>query len=137
MIRSLLQRLRARTSQKGYTLVEVVASVVILGIIIVPLGTAMVVGFRTVVGIDQRLASAADVRQLSAYFPSDVASVDTDGVNPVTVDDAGICQASPTEESLITFRWDQDLGEGGQTVVRYVAAWRGHRQPARTSRVPG
>jgi prepilin-type N-terminal cleavage/methylation domain-containing protein len=122
MIRSLLQGIRARIGkgQQGYTLVEVIASVVILGIIIVPLGTAMVVGFRTVVGIQERLAGSADVQQLSTYFPSDVASVDTDGVNPTTVDDQGVCKASPTEESLITFRWDQDLGTGGQTVVRYL-----------------
>ncbi len=50
----------------------------------VPLGTAMVVGFRTVFGIQERLANTADVQKLSTYFPSDVASVDSDGVNPVT-----------------------------------------------------
>jgi len=119
MMRALLRRFRARSGQQGYTLVEVVATVVILGIIMVPLGTAMVVGFRTVVGIQDRLANSADVQKLSTYFPSDVASVDSDGVNPTSVNDGGVCQASPTEESLITFRWDKDLGEGGQTVVRY------------------
>ena len=94
---------------------------VILGIIMVPLGTAMVVGFRTVVGIQERLANSADVQQLSTYFPSDVASVDSDGVNPTTIVDEGVCQATASEQSLITFRWDKDLGDNGQTVVRYLA----------------
>ncbi|MGZ7018438.1 MAG: Ig-like domain-containing protein [Acidimicrobiia bacterium] len=121
MIRARLERLRSRKGQHGYTLVEVVATVVILGIIMVPLGTAMVVGFRTVFGIQERLANSADVQRLSTYFPSDVASVDSDGVNPARVEDQGICKANATEQSLITFRWDKDLGENGQTVVRYLA----------------
>ncbi len=121
MIGALARRLRARQGEEGFTLVEVVASVVILGIIMVPLGMAMVVGFRTVFGIQERLASAADVQKLSTYFPSDVASVDSDGVNPTRIEDEGVCKATAGEQSLITFRWDKDLGDNGQTVVRYVA----------------
>lgn len=119
MIRAILRRLHRQSS--GFTLIEVIASVVILGVIMVPLGTAMVVGFRTVFGIQERLANVADVQKLSTYFPQDVQSVDADGVNPATVEDEGICKFNVGEASLITFRWDADLGNGGQTVVRYLA----------------
>ncbi len=122
-MRALLRRLRGQ--EAGFTFVEVIASVVILGIIMVPLGTAMVFAYRTVFGIQDRLANSADVQRLSTYFPSDVASVDADGVNPARVEDENICKATATEQSLITFRWDEDLGDGGQTVVRYVATGSG------------
>ena len=122
MIAAVLRFLRrGRATQQGYTLIEVVASVVILGIIMVPLGTAMAFAYRTVFGMTERMAQTTDVRVLSTYFPSDVASVDTDGVNPTRVEDQGICKATASEQSLITFRWDKDLGENGQTVVRYLA----------------
>src|SRR3954451_24693915 len=91
---------RGRATEQGYTLIEVVASVVILGIIMAPLGTAMVFGYRAVFGMTERMAQTTDVRVLSTYFPSDVASVDTDGVNPIRVDDQGICKATPSEQSL-------------------------------------
>ena len=46
-------------------------------------------------------------------------------MNPTRIEDEGICKATPTEQSLITFRWDADLGDNGQTVVRYLATGSG------------
>ena len=122
-MRALLRRLRGQ--EAGFTLVEVIASVVILGIIMVPLGTAMVFVVPHGVRHPGPAREPADVQRLSTYFPSDVASVDADGVNPARVEDESICKATATEQSLITFRWDEDLGDGGQTVVRYVATGNG------------
>ena len=114
---------RGHKSQLGFTLVEVVASVVILGIIMVPLGTAMAVGFRSVFSQQQQLGQSSDVEQLSAYFPGDVQSVDATGVNPTDSNNVAVCAADPLkdETSLITFVWDEDLGISGQTMARYIA----------------
>lgn len=110
------------TGERGFTLIEVVASVVILGIIAAPLGMAMVLGFRTVFSQQQNLARTSDIQQLSSYFPSDVQSVDAQGVNPTDSNNKNICREdSSTQTSLITFVWDEDLGVSGQSMARYIA----------------
>src|SRR5664279_6399534 len=127
-IRQVLERLaaraaRARQSEAGFTLVEMIATVVILGIIMVPLGTAMVVGFRTVFDQQAAMSRTSDVQQLSSYFPADVGSVDATGVNPTDSNNVAICGANPLrdETSLITFVWNEDLGVSGQSMARYIA----------------
>lgn len=114
---------RRHEAERGFTLIEVISTVVIIGIISAPLGAAMVFGFRTVFEQQASMARTADVRQLSTYFPADVASVDATGVNPTDSNNVNICAANPLadETSLITFVWDEDLGIEGQSMARYLA----------------
>ncbi len=121
-------RLRARSragagTERGFTLIEVVASVVILGIIAAPLGMAMVLGFRTAFSQQESISRTSDVQQLSSYFPSDVQSVDAQGVNPTDANNSAICREDPTADqtSLITFVWNEDQGISGQSMARYIA----------------
>ena len=121
-----LQRTRAG-SESGFTLVEMITAITILGIVIVPLAMAIALGYRTTFGVEQKLGQSGDAQVLSAYFPEDVQSVDADGINPTDPINQEACPERPLdgEGSLITFLWDQDLGVSGQSVARYVTKGRG------------
>ena len=94
---------------------------------LVPLGMAIALGYRTTFGVEQKLGQSGDAQVLSAYFPEDVQSVDRDGINPTDPINLEACPERPLEGegSLITFLWDQDLGVSGQSVARYVVKGRG------------
>jgi prepilin-type N-terminal cleavage/methylation domain-containing protein len=63
---------RARFAESGFTLVELLMAVTILGIIVTPLGAAFFVALRTVDETSNRRASSHDAQLLSIYLPPDV-----------------------------------------------------------------
>lgn len=100
---------RARSSDAGFTAIELIIAIVILGIITLPLLSAFVLGIGTSSEANQRTQNSADAQLLSAYFESDVASSDTVNSSPsFTCGDSGT--------SVVTFDWD-----AGSGVHRYVA----------------
>jgi prepilin-type N-terminal cleavage/methylation domain-containing protein len=60
--------------ERGMTLVEVMMSVAILGIIIVPITAAIMLGFATSNGTRERINDSTSAQLLSAYAPTDVQS---------------------------------------------------------------
>jgi hypothetical protein len=109
----------------GFTLVEMIMGVTVLGIIMVPLAMAIAVGFRATLHTQERLEAAQDAQAVSAYFPPDVQSVDSTGFNPTDSVNMDVCPASASdvrvETPLALFVWNQDLGVNGQSVARYIA----------------
>lgn len=67
---------RAR-SEAGFTLVELLLAVAILGIVIVPLTGAIIVGLRTMDQTSHRYAASNDAQVLTRYLPPDVQSANT------------------------------------------------------------
>jgi prepilin-type N-terminal cleavage/methylation domain-containing protein len=123
LLRCALTRLRPhRPADQGFTLVEVVTTVVVLGIVMIPLSAALVLGYRTTFGVEERLSRSGDAQLLAAYWPADVQSADTNGVNPIDAAIQPLCVGSGT--TLITFAWDLD-DPSGPTVVRYAASGTG------------
>jgi prepilin-type N-terminal cleavage/methylation domain-containing protein len=59
---------------EGFTLPELLVSIVILGIIIVPLSMAMVAGLGATRDVDTRVRTGHDRNLLAAYLPPDVHS---------------------------------------------------------------
>ena len=59
----------------GFTLVELVVAIVLLGIIAVPLGSALLSFFRNTNATSDRLAESHDAQISSAYFGQDVQSI--------------------------------------------------------------
>jgi prepilin-type N-terminal cleavage/methylation domain-containing protein len=65
---------RRASADDGMTLLEIVISVAILGIIIGPIGAAMMLGFATNNGTRQRIADSQAAQLLSAYATPDIQS---------------------------------------------------------------
>jgi prepilin-type N-terminal cleavage/methylation domain-containing protein len=78
---------RARTSEDGFTLVELLMAIVILGIIIGPLSAGFFIALRTTDETSNRRAGSHDAQLLSIYLPPDVQNADdaiTTGFTSVT-----------------------------------------------------
>lgn len=89
-----------RRDEKGFTLVELMVAVSILGIISATLATAFVVTFRTADDATERLALAHDVQISTAAFASDVQSADV-----VWVDDPSPACGPAGGASKLSLRW--------------------------------
>jgi len=63
---------RRAEGEEGFTLVEVLVAVAILGLIMTPLATAFILALRTTGESSNRIATANDSEILTVYFPPDV-----------------------------------------------------------------
>ncbi len=91
-------------SEAGFTLVEMLMVVAVLGIIIVPLTNAMFVGFRTSDRTARVLVTSADRQMLTNYLPPDALSATAATVDPAAT---GCLTADGTRVILLTWReWD-------------------------------
>jgi prepilin-type N-terminal cleavage/methylation domain-containing protein len=106
---------RRRRDSGGFTLVEMVMAVAILGIMSTSIGVVAVVMFRTMNQTQNRLDETRGPRFASVYWIPDVASAET--VNPASTDAPARC--GPTGE-LVTLRWDDY--KTGVTTVSYATS---------------
>ena len=69
-----MTRLRARGDDSGLTLVELVLSMMIMGIILLPLSSSFVLGIGTTAQSNATTNDSSDTQNLSSFFVNDVAS---------------------------------------------------------------
>ncbi|MER7002917.1 prepilin-type N-terminal cleavage/methylation domain-containing protein [Dactylosporangium sp. NPDC000555] len=67
--------MHVKRDERGLTLVEVLVAIVILGIIIVPLGNALLSFIRNTDDTTRRLSESHDVQIMATYFSQDVQSI--------------------------------------------------------------
>ncbi len=92
----MMSRLRRRAGEDGgFTLVELVVTVAILGIIVVPLFGVVLSYLRTTVHTAARMTESQDVQLVAAYWQRDVASI---GVRSGTYDAAS--HSFPLQQSV-------------------------------------
>ena len=97
-----MNRLKAlRRNDTGFTLVELLVTVLILGIIISAVGTALFVGLRTTNLTTRRLAEAHDAQLITSYFVTDVQS--SDSVTSTALD--ARCTAGVTGAPVVSLGW--------------------------------
>jgi prepilin-type N-terminal cleavage/methylation domain-containing protein len=65
---------RTTRAEDGFTLLELLLVIAILGIIVVPLGASILIGFRTTDATANRIESSHDAQMASIYFPADLQS---------------------------------------------------------------
>lgn len=73
---------RGHDGDSGFTLIELVISVLILGVIIAPLASAFTLNFQTSSEAKQRISNSADAQLLTSYFSDDVASSEKVDTSP-------------------------------------------------------
>jgi prepilin-type N-terminal cleavage/methylation domain-containing protein len=123
-----------RRDERGVTLVEVLIVVVIIGIIVVPLGNALLSYFRYNDEINSRLSASHDAQIAAAYFAQDVQSVGTrDWSTPAFPLAQSIEQNAPaaggrfpcgpagTPVAVVRFAWDDPTDATGAPAVVRVA----------------
>jgi prepilin-type N-terminal cleavage/methylation domain-containing protein len=140
VIASLRRRLRhrARTSEQGFTLVELVVSIVILTLITGALGAAFVTAINSTKGSEQRTKSSNDAQIIAGFLTRDAQAAG--GTDPATgvadptlgvsTTDAAGCAV--TGSLLMRFKWiDRSAATDIPMVASYTYA-AGSQEIART-----
>jgi prepilin-type N-terminal cleavage/methylation domain-containing protein len=115
----------------GFTLVELIIAIVIIGVITVPLADVVLGYFRNTDETTARLLESHDVQITSAYWAQDVASVgmrmapDASGFYALkssvaigTDSLAGLPACPVTGTPVVRLAWDDFNASGGKTIVQ-------------------
>ena len=121
--------LGGRGADEGFTLVELLLAIIIIGVVTVPLGNIVIGYLKNVDDTNARLIESHDVQITSAYWAQDVASLGTHsatGTYPLTRSvETNVaygsslypCGAAGTTP-IATLAWDDSTGPGATTLVR-------------------
>jgi len=100
-----------RATDAGFTLVELVIAMLILGIIMGPLVSAYVLGIGTVAQSNARTTGSSDAQNIAGFFVNDVASA-------YRVSTAGGCGS----DTIVKFRLGSDTSNASPLFIAYGAA---------------
>jgi len=109
---------------RGFTLVELLIVVVVMGTLMAVLTTAVIVALRTTPDTETRVDDARGVQGLVTWLPQDVDAAAPDGFDRATT--AWPCAApAPTDShNVLTIRWT----ETAATTTNYAASYRYERK---------
>jgi prepilin-type N-terminal cleavage/methylation domain-containing protein len=125
--------MRLRRGADGFTLVELLVAIAILGIITVPLSSVVIAYLRNTDATTARLIESHDAQIAAAYWAQDVASIGTRSTtNPFALNqsvetgvayNAGLypCGAAGTPSAIVRLAWDQFSGPAAPAVIVRVA----------------
>jgi prepilin-type N-terminal cleavage/methylation domain-containing protein len=131
-----------RRDDRGVTLIEVLVAIVILGIIIVPLGNALISFSRNTDDTTRRLSESHDVQIMAAYFAQDVQSLGVrnwsappyplqQSIELNVADNGGVYRCGTTGSAVaVRFAWDDPTTASGlgRVIVSYVVKTGAERQ---------
>ena len=124
MLSNVIRHHRAKSERPedrdGFTLIEVITAIVLLGIIMVPLTAAFIQGIRRSTDVEQRLTRSANQERITSWWTKDVNNVDPQGVNDPDATCPDPTSIPGTETALVSFSWDTQTGPN---VAPKSASW--------------
>lgn len=129
-------RRQGTVNDDGFTLVELIIAVVIIGVISVPLTGVILSYLKNSDATTARLLESHDAQIASAYWAQDVASVgvhspaspypltqsvETSVVSSSSLFPCGTTWTTPTTAPIVTLAWDDFSGAGASVVKDLVA----------------
>jgi type II secretory pathway pseudopilin PulG len=87
--------LRSNDSEEGFTLIELVISIGVLALIIVPIVGSMLFGLVQSSGMRERINDSSGAQLISSYFPSDIQSAGSDAGTGIALSGNGNCTTVP------------------------------------------
>jgi prepilin-type N-terminal cleavage/methylation domain-containing protein len=119
--------MRVRRGADGFTLVELLVAVLILGIISVPLGNVVVGYFRNTEATTARLIESHDAQISSAYWAEDVASIGTRSTTApyplnqsVWTGASSLYPCATAGTPIVSLAWDDFASSGARTLIQVV-----------------
>jgi prepilin-type N-terminal cleavage/methylation domain-containing protein len=107
-------------NDRGFTLVELLLVIVILGVIVVPLGTGLEVMLRNEGGVATRLSESHDAQIAASYFGIDALSADVSGTVASGGNSDTRCDG-PGTTPIVRFAWTQYNASNTVTSYSLVA----------------
>jgi prepilin-type N-terminal cleavage/methylation domain-containing protein len=133
---AVLTRHRAALARddRGLTLIELLITIVIMGVIVAPLGDALILFLRSDAKTTARLSESHDAQISAAYFAQDVQSVGTHDwstypyplkqsieLNVAAASGNYPCGGASTPTATVRFAWDDPTTASGNPSVIRVA----------------
>jgi prepilin-type N-terminal cleavage/methylation domain-containing protein len=123
---------RFRSDESGFTLVELMVSMVIVTLLIGAIGSALIVSLRTTDVTNKRMSESHDVQIISTYLANDVQGAKTIDEDPSST----TCAVTGSMATLITFNIFDAADHTGNTTIPAVyrcgTAANGETQVTRT-----
>jgi prepilin-type N-terminal cleavage/methylation domain-containing protein len=122
-----------KRSEAGFTLIEMLVAIVIIGIVSIPLGNAMISYLRNTATTAARIGESHDAQISTAYWAQDIASIgvrdDYDSTAKTfplrqSVNISYPCTLPSGSSTLVVLAWDQTDATGAVTPVRVAYATR-------------
>jgi prepilin-type N-terminal cleavage/methylation domain-containing protein len=115
---------KLRDREGGFTLMELLLVIALLGLVAVPLAGAITVGERTTAATANRLESTHDAQLVSIYLPADIQSAGNAAGDVVVTPGNSDCSGMP---NLLRLRWTvtETLGVQSTYQVAYAVTQSG------------
>ena len=111
--------MKRRTRSDGFTLVEVLVSMTVMGLIATVISSVVIVAVKNNPAVQMRTDAALTLQGVTTWLPQDVDSTPPDGFDKAATTVSG-CASSPGV-NLLRMQWSEDIGG---TVTKFIADYR-------------